>query len=83
MDSMPLLVISGNEPTHFFEVNHPRVIGVQGYDSSKVAEPMTKYSARILDTSLAKLDEAYEQILTPRFGPAWIDVPRDIQMRQA
>ena len=83
MDSMPLLVISGNEPTHFFEVAHPRVIGVQGYDSVKVATPMTKYAARMSDVTLEYLDEAYYQILKPRFGPAWIDVPRDIQMRLA
>lgn len=82
MDSQPLLVISGNEPTTFFERSHPRVIGVQGYDSVAVANHMTKYSARMHDKTTEYLDAAYEAILTPRYGPAWVDVPRDVQMRK-
>lgn len=82
MDSQPLLVISGNEPTNFFKVSHPRVIGVQGFDSVEVAKHFTKYSARMsMVQTMILLDEAYNSILTPRFGPAWIDVPRDVAAR--
>jgi acetolactate synthase-1/2/3 large subunit len=83
MDSQPLLVISGNEPSNFFKVSHPRVIGVQGYDSSEFARPMCKFAGQMNDKlTIQWLEDAYKVILTPRYGPAWIDVPRDVQMRK-
>ena len=82
MDSQPILVISGNEPTNFFATSHPRVIGVQGYDSVEVARPMVKFAERMGVQTIEHLEAAYDSILTPRYGPAWIDVPRDVQMRQ-
>ena len=82
MDSQPLLVISGNEPTNFFSVSHPRVIGVQGYDSVAVARPIVKYAERMGEGTIDILETAYDCILTPRYGPAWVDVPRDVQMRK-
>ena len=82
MDSQPLLVISGNEPTNFFNVSHPRVIGVQGYDSVAVAKPIVKYAERMGEGTIEILETAYECILTPRYGPAWIDCPRDVQQRR-
>jgi len=79
MDSQPLLIISGNEPTNFFSVSHPRVIGVQGYDSVEVARPITKFATRF--TGIVDLELAYMTALTPRYGPVWVDVCRDIATR--
>ena len=81
MDSQPVLVISGNEPTNFFNVSHPRVIGVQGFDSVELVRPITKYAARMSVADYRYLNHAYDQMLSPRMGPVWIDVPRDVQMR--
>jgi acetolactate synthase-1/2/3 large subunit len=48
MDHVPLLVISGNEPSKY--MNKPeRVWGVQGYDSSGVVAKLTKRHDRIID----------------------------------
>lgn len=81
MDSVPLLVLSGNEPAPYFDVPHPRVIGVQGYDSSSVARGFTKHAWRVDDASLAQhiFHQAHELALAHRQGPVWIDVPRDLQ----
>ena len=49
LDSVPLLVISGNESSfHCEKMSNFRAYGVQGFDSQRVAEPMTKLSQRIL-----------------------------------
>ena len=82
MDSQPLLVISGNEPSYFFDRSHPRVVGVQGYESSEVARHMTKFACQVKDDVIGVFEKAYEVILTPRYGPAWLDCPRDIMARQ-
>ena len=80
MDSQPLIVISGNEPSNFFNVSHPRVIGVQGYDSVEVARPITKWVVRL--EGIDDLETAYKIALTPRYGPVWCDVCRDVQQRR-
>ena len=85
MDSTPLIVISGNEPSGAM-TGKTRVLGVQGYDSRAVAAPFTKqaYRVRLEKTQASEnlkylMDVAVHNALTPRFGPVWLDVSRDIQ----
>lgn len=82
MDSMPVLVISGNENSRYTTADNPlRIWGVQGYDSTEMAEKVTKWSARIMqpENVLAVITRAYSIAGTSRQGPVWIDVPMNIQ----
>lgn len=84
MDSIPVLVVSGNEPTKFFH-SGPRVWGVQGYDSSVIGGQMGKRGYCIHEAQLAicDLENAYDTALAPRQGPVWADIPQDIQRAEA
>lgn len=81
-DSIPGLVISGNENSHFTHADNPlRMWGVQGYDASGVVEKVTKYGACVTDPvdALYELEKAYHIATTGRPGPVWIDFPMDVQ----
>lgn len=80
MDGVPLLVISGNEATRYMGKS-TRIWGVQGYDSTTVAETFTKWSVRAQEgrPCLRILDAmAGMANLCPK-GPVWLDIPKDLQ----
>lgn len=82
MDSMPVLVISGNENSRFTTAeNSLRIWGVQGYDSSKMVENVTKWADRIMQPEkvLPVISRAYALAIAARPGPVWIDIPMNIQ----
>lgn len=82
MDSMPVLVISGNENSRYTSANNPlRIWGVQGYDSTEMVAKVTKWSARVMQAEevLDVLSRAYSIAGSSRQGPVWIDVPMNIQ----
>lgn len=85
MDSIPFLVISGNENSKYtLDTNPLRVWGVQGYDSIAMVSQVTKYAARVLNPSQALLilETAYYYALNAKPGPCWIDFPMNIQAMQ-
>jgi len=82
MDSMPVLVISGNENSKFTSVDNPlRIWGVQGYNSTKMVEDVTKWTDRVIEPEriLDVISKAYSIAKAPRQGPVWIDIPMNIQ----
>lgn len=82
MDSMPVLVISGNENSRYTTADNPlRIWGVQGYDSVEMAEKITKWSARIMqpESVVDVISRAYSIAGASRQGPVWIDIPMNIQ----
>jgi acetolactate synthase-1/2/3 large subunit len=82
MDSLPGMIVSGNENSRFTRPDNPlRIWGVQGYDSSGVVEKVTKYSVRVKDPAevLYELEKGYHIALAGKPGPVWIDIPMDIQ----
>ncbi|HEY2566111.1 MAG TPA: thiamine pyrophosphate-binding protein [Candidatus Aquirickettsiella sp.] len=82
MDSIPCLVISGNENSKYtLEDNSLRIWGVQGYDSVAMVSKVTKYAARVLNPNetLLILETAYYHALNAKPGPCWIDFPMNIQ----
>jgi acetolactate synthase-1/2/3 large subunit len=82
MDSIPCLVISGNENSKFtLEDNPLRVWGIQGYDSVAMVRKVTKYAVRVLNPNetLQALEAAYYYALDAKPGPCWIDFPMNIQ----
>lgn len=84
MDSLPGLIISGNENSRFTHDGPLRIWGIQGYDSSGVVERVTKHALRITDPSrvLYELDRALHIALDGKPGPVWIDIPMDVQASQ-
>ena len=84
-DSIPGLVISGNENSKYTHPDNPlRMWGVQGYDSSDMLRTATKYARRVLDPECAlfELEKAYQICREGRPGPCWIDIPMNIQAAQ-
>ena len=75
MDSVPLLVISGNEASKFHE-DGGRGFGFQGYKSWHVAQGFTK---RAEPLELTLLDDNLKHALAARQGPVWLDFPKDVQ----
>jgi acetolactate synthase-1/2/3 large subunit len=82
MDSVPVLVIAGNEPSRYIsDENQLRVWGIQGFDSIKVMGPVSKLATRITDTSsvASTLINAINVALKGKQGVSWIEVPLDLQ----
>jgi len=80
-DSIPCLVISGNENSKYIPDNKLRMYGIQGYDSPAMVEKITKYATRVLDPkmTLFELEKALWICKDQRPGPCWIDIPMNIQ----
>jgi len=82
MDSMPVVVISGNENSKYTtNDNSLRIWGVQGYDSARMVDNVTKMSERLMDSIniLNLLSRAYQVAESSRPGPVWIDIPMNLQ----
>jgi len=80
MDSIPLMVISGNEASHYMGAE-TRIWGVQGYGSCELAAPITKLAMRpVIKYFPACLDFAYNEMMDGRPGPVWLDFPKNIQV---
>nr|WP_316639508.1 thiamine pyrophosphate-binding protein [uncultured Roseateles sp.] len=81
-DSIPGIVIAGNENSKFTFVENPlRMWGVQGYDSVHMIEKVSKYAHRVTQAEQAvyEIQKAAHLSLDGRPGPCWIEVPMDIQ----
>lgn len=81
-DSIPGLVIAGNENSKFTKLDNPlRMWGVQGYDSVEMVKKITKYSNRVThpEHSVYEIKKAAFICKNNRPGPCWIEIPMDIQ----
>ena len=81
-DSIPCLVIAGNENSKFTKPDSPyRMWGVQGYDSVDMVRKVTKYAHRVTSSDQAayELKKAAHIALDQRPGPCWIEIPMDLQ----
>jgi acetolactate synthase-1/2/3 large subunit len=84
-DSIPGVVISGNENHRFTRDDNPlRMWGVQGYDSAGMVRGVTKYADRVMDPTRVAytLEKAFHLAATGRPGPCWVDVPMSVQAAQ-
>lgn len=85
-DSIPGLIISGNESSKFTHSDNPlRMWGVQGYDASGMMETVTKRAVRVIDPAgvIAELERSYALCTDGRPGPCWVEVPMDVQAASA
>ena len=81
-DSIPCIVIAGNENSKFTKVeNTHRMWGVQGYDSVDMVRKVTKYAHRVTSPEqvVYEIQKAAHIALDQRPGPCWIEIPMDIQ----
>ena len=84
-DSIPMLIVSGQVKREtmlsFTPIPGLRQLGDQEVDIVAMAKPVTKwaYLLRTAEEIVEKLDEAYIQAVSGKPGPAWLDVPVDLQ----
>jgi len=80
MDSVPLVCISGQVPTHLIGTD-----AFQECDTTGITRPCTKHNWLVKDIKdLSKvLHEAFQVATTGRPGPVLVDIPKDIQFAKA
>ena len=79
MDSVPLVCISGQVPTHLIGTD-----AFQECDTTGITRPCTKHNWLVKDVKdLAKIvHNAFEVATNGRPGPVLIDIPKDIQFQK-
>jgi len=88
LDSMPVLIISGQVKLETTIVSEPelnlRQLGDQEINIVDIVRPITKYAQIITDKKTIRyhLERAVFEAKNGRPGPVWIDVPIDIQGAQ-
>ena len=80
-DSIPGIIIAGQEQTYYIEeYSDMRMYGIQGYDSVETYKNCTKLSARITkDNVVETLSLANAITNGKRPGPVYLEVPFDTQ----
>jgi acetolactate synthase I/II/III large subunit len=80
MDSIPILVISGQVPTFMIGTD-----GFQEADTVGITRPCTKHNWLVKDTArLAEtLHQAFHVATKGRPGPVLVDIPKDVQFATA
>jgi acetolactate synthase-1/2/3 large subunit len=81
-DSLPMLVISGQVRRDLMaDFRRLRQMGPQEANIVEMARPVTKYSATVVDPTMIRreLECAWHHALAGRPGPAWIEIPVDVQ----
>ena len=79
MDSIPIVCISGQVPTHLIGTD-----AFQECDTTGITRPCTKHNWLVKDVNnLSKiLHRAFEVARTGRPGPVLVDIPKDIQFKK-
>jgi len=79
MDSVPLVCITGQVPTHLIGTD-----AFQECDTTGITRPCTKHNWLVKDVKdLAKIiHKAFEVATSGRPGPVLVDIPKDIQFQK-
>ena len=79
MDSIPVVCISGQVPTHLIGTD-----AFQECDTTGITRPCTKHNWLVKDVNdLADvMNQAFEIATTGRPGPVLVDIPKDIQFNK-
>ena len=79
MDSVPLVCITGQVPTHLIGTD-----AFQECDTTGITRPCTKHNWLVKDVNKLSsiLHKAFEVATTGRPGPVLIDIPKDIQFKK-
>lgn len=82
MDSTPVLFLSGQvKRPDFASLRGVRQFGAQENDIVAMAKPVTKYAVLVEEpeNALYEVERALHAAMTGRQGPAWVDIPLDVQ----
>ena len=81
VDSVPMLVISGQARTDQDTDGRVRQLGNKELNVVDLVQPMTKYAVKVTDPAMIRyhLEKAVYLATQGRPGPVWIDLPIDIQ----
>jgi len=79
MDSIPIVCISGQVPTHLIGTD-----AFQECDTTGITRPCTKHNWLVKDVkNLSKvLHQAFDVATTGRPGPVLVDIPKDVQFNK-
>ena len=79
MDSIPIVCISGQVPTHLIGTD-----AFQECDTTGITRPCTKHNWLVKDVNdLANtIHKAFEVATTGRPGPVLVDIPKDVQFKK-
>mgnify|MGYP006092897089 CR=1 FL=1 len=79
MDSIPLICITGQVPTHLIGTD-----AFQECDTTGITRPCTKHNWLVKDVNKLStiLYKAFEVATTGRPGPVLVDIPKDIQFKK-
>ena len=79
MDSVPLVCITGQVPTHLIGTD-----AFQECDTTGITRPCTKHNWLVKDINKLSsiLHRAFEVATTGRPGPVLVDIPKDIQFQK-
>ena len=79
MDSIPLVCISGQVPTHLIGTD-----AFQECDTTGITRPCTKHNWLVKDVNQLSniMHRAFEVATTGRPGPVLVDIPKDIQFKK-
>jgi acetolactate synthase I/II/III large subunit len=84
LDSIPMIIISGQMKRETILSSTElklRQLGFQEYDIIPAVKNITKYSIQLNNPELLfyHLEKAFNESISNRKGPVWIDIPLDIQ----
>jgi len=79
MDSVPLVCITGQVPTHLIGTD-----AFQECDTTGITRPCTKHNWLVKDVNELSsiMHKAFEVATTGRPGPVLVDIPKDIQFKK-
>ena len=79
MDSVPLVCIAGQVPTHLIGTD-----AFQECDTTGITRPCTKHNWLVKDVNKLSeiLHKAFEVATTGRPGPVLVDIPKDVQFKK-
>ena len=80
MDSVPLVCITGQVPTHLIGTD-----AFQECDTTGITRPCTKHNWLVKDVNKLSsiMHKAFEVATTGRPGPVLVDIPKDVQFQKA
>lgn len=82
LESSPVLVVSGQvKRADMVHTSGLRQQGMQELDIISVVKPITKYCALVEEPNLIRyyIEKALYEAFSGRKGPAWLDIPLDVQ----
>jgi len=85
VNSAPVLFLSGQVKRSDLKGDrHLRQLGLQEVDIISSVQSITKYAVTVIDPATIRqhLDMAFHHIRSGRPGPAWLDIPLDVQASQ-